>query len=769
MTISDDPTQQWSALQDHMEGFLEAWETGDNPPTIAEHLPQGNLALQVVAVVELIKIDLDHRHARNLWHPLEWYAQKYPEMLHAGEPPIDLIYEEFQVRKSAGEEVSPQEYFERFPKNREALGRLLNCYDLQHTTSLAAGKPKEQFQPGDSLDDFDLLTRLGSGAFANVFLARQKSMQRLVALKVSADKGIEGQTLAQLEHPHIVRVYDQRRLPERKLRLLYMQYAPGGSLQDAVYRVRRTPPAERTGQLLIETVDEALQRAGYDPPESSAHRRRVGQGTWPETVCRIGIQLAQALDYAHRRGILHRDVKPANVLLTAECTAKLADFNISFASQLDGASPAAYFGGSMAYMSPEQLEACNPEHERQPDSLDGRADLFSLAAMLWELLYGARPFSDEGLTGSWSSTLLELTRRRRTEQPRWPETVRPDELTRSITQVLTKALAPDSEQRHPDGAEMARELALCLQPKAKQLLEVPRGGLRRFARAWPLVAAILVILLPNIGAAIFNFFYNLYTIVPEIARLEAGKPGPHLSEVEILAIFYRVCTILNSVYFALGAVLVWLIIGPAASMVTAVNPDPERVIRARSRSLYLGHVAAAFGTVLWLTSGITFPAAMHLNVGAMQPIYKYFFASMTLCGLIAAAYPYLLTTYLVTHVFYPVMLRQAPTTEEDERQLAAVPEQWAFYQACAVLVPFMGMGMFIFRGIEQTAAHQAALIALILSGILGFIAARWIHKKIEQDIAALLAAIRPIDASSMTDTAIAFSATRTSGTKTSKG
>src|SRR6185503_2925495 len=158
-----------------------AWESGSEPPTLRDFLPQGNLALQVVAVVELIKIDLEQRHQRGLWHPLEWYAEKFPEMLHAGEPPCDLIYEEYHVRKSAGDEVDPQEYFQRFPNNRESLARL-------------------------------------------------RSMQRIVALKISADKGTEGQTLAQLDHPHIVRVYDQRRLPERKLRLLYMQYAPGGSL-----------------------------------------------------------------------------------------------------------------------------------------------------------------------------------------------------------------------------------------------------------------------------------------------------------------------------------------------------------------------------------------------------------------------------------------------------------------------------------------------------------------------------------------------------------
>ncbi|MET8877755.1 hypothetical protein ABZW16_38080, partial [Nocardia sp. NPDC004604] len=96
----------------------------------------------------------------------------------------------------------------------------------------------DQIQIGQRIDDFDLLTGLGSGAFARVFLARQRSLQRLVAVKISADHGTEPQTLAQLDHDYIVRVFDQRLLGSedardpamRRLRLLYMQFLPGGTL-----------------------------------------------------------------------------------------------------------------------------------------------------------------------------------------------------------------------------------------------------------------------------------------------------------------------------------------------------------------------------------------------------------------------------------------------------------------------------------------------------------------------------------------------------------
>ena len=123
--------------------------------------------------------------------------------------------------------------------------------------------------------------------------------------------------------------------------------------------------------------------------------------------------MAAALEYAHQRGVLHRDVKPANVLLAADGSPKLVDFNVSFSSKLEGATPAAYFGGSLAYMSPEQIEAYNPDHDRKPDDLDGRSDVYSLGVVLWELLTGSRPFGEEHLEGSWNETLKHLTARRK--------------------------------------------------------------------------------------------------------------------------------------------------------------------------------------------------------------------------------------------------------------------------------------------------------------------------------------------------------------------
>src|SRR5207249_10968548 len=188
--------------------------------------------------------------------PLELYTVDFPELLENGEPPCDLIYEEYHIRRTAGETVTPRDYYQRFPRSADALRRLMGTEDFSASTQLGAARRIEGFAAGQKLDDFDLLFELGKGAFGSVFLARQVSMQRMVALKVSADKGNEPQTLATLDHPNIVRVYDQRSLPAQRVRLLYMQFAPGGTLAEVVRRVRQSPPAARTGSIIVEAVNE---------------------------------------------------------------------------------------------------------------------------------------------------------------------------------------------------------------------------------------------------------------------------------------------------------------------------------------------------------------------------------------------------------------------------------------------------------------------------------------------------------------------------------
>src|SRR5262245_46030029 len=229
----DSASRFWADVGDRLEGFAKSWDTSSEPPEIQSFLPSADSSAFKMTLVELIKLDLDRRLQRNIDLPLEDYLRSFAVLTDGGLP-FDLVYEDFHLRRQAGRPVDPADYYRRFPSIADQLARLLDSSVLGHSTSVVSSVPPIRLEPGSRIDDFDLLALLGEGQFAQVFLARQCSMQRLVALKVSASRGAEAQTLAQLDHPHIVRVYDQRFLPDQRLQLVYMSYLPGGTLQQVL-------------------------------------------------------------------------------------------------------------------------------------------------------------------------------------------------------------------------------------------------------------------------------------------------------------------------------------------------------------------------------------------------------------------------------------------------------------------------------------------------------------------------------------------------------
>ena len=257
----DPATRVWGAVSDHLGAFARAWEAG-SPPDLRAFVPAGPPEVRRLVLVELVKLDLDSWLQRGTPRPVEEYLGAFPELADGGGPPCDLLYEDFHLRRQAGRDPNPVDYYRRFPGRAAELARLLGGTCPARSTSVFAARAPAAVEPGGRLDDFDLLALLGQGQFARVFLARQRSMQRLVALKVSACRAAEAETLAQLDHPHIVRVYDQRVLEDREIQLVYMPYLPGGTLGEVLAHIRKVPAAERAGRTLLEAVDVSLIRRG---------------------------------------------------------------------------------------------------------------------------------------------------------------------------------------------------------------------------------------------------------------------------------------------------------------------------------------------------------------------------------------------------------------------------------------------------------------------------------------------------------------------------
>ncbi|MBL9125565.1 MAG: serine/threonine protein kinase [Planctomycetaceae bacterium] len=722
-------SQTWRALSARVEEWVAAWDQADAPPELDRCLPAEPAGLRRLCLVELIKVDLEYRQRRPEWRkPLERYALDFPEL--AGtRMPSDLIYEEYHVRRQAGEAVEATEYFERFPTQAAELRRLLGLEAPHLTTALFQTEKATQLNPGEQIDDFDLLARLGQGAFATVFLARQRSMQRLVALKVSADRGAEPQTMAQLDHPHIVRVYDQRQLRDRKLRLLYMQYIAGGTLQDVVEYVRQIPLEARSGATFLAAVDACLDRRGETPPAESPLRERLRRATWAEAVCWLGARLASALHYAHGQGVLHRDIKPANILLAGDATPKLVDFNISHSSKLDGATPAAYFGGSLAYMSTEQLEACHPALERQASDLDGRTDVFSLGVVLWELLTGYRPFIDRPLDGSWADNLSQLLATRAAGPDPQRVAQLPAQLPPGLDQVLLACLATDRDVRVGSGAELARQLELCLRPQVQRLVRPPQRGWRYWVRRQPMLMLLSAALALNAVASVVNIYYNWAAVVATLPP-------------QARSIFRdRQIMTLNVITYSLGIgiciLTAWPVLKAFARLRRGEPLPAEQLPRLRRRCLRLGEWIAYTVFALWAALGTV--VAYGLREYLQPTHYLHLTLSHVLCGLIAATLEYFVLTFLCARALYPWLVRPGTESLLDLEELASMGRRIWIYFGLAVSVPFLSVLLLVY--IDTPLQRVAALLGLV--GFAGFALAFRLTLSIRHDLAALAQVASP--------------------------
>lgn len=726
----------WEQLSDRVDALCTAWSTATEPPMLAEFLPLEPANLRRLTLLEVIKVDLEYRWTDGRWpKQIEQYVADFPELSAEGHVPCDIIYEEFHIRKQRGDAVKSEEYFERFPDLVDELRRLFDLESPEQTAALVPTEKMPTFESGQTVDDFELLRPLGKGAFATVFLARQKSMQRMVALKISRDRGFEPQTLAQLDHQNIVRVYDQRQLADQKIRLLYMQYVAGGTLQSVIEHSRSVPAPLRSGATMLAAIDQSLSEKGEQPPTDSMTRHKLQRANWAEVVCWLGARLASALEYAHQRGVLHRDVKPANVLVGADGHPKLADFNISF-SKLDGATPAAYFGGSLAYMSPEQLEACDPAHSRQPDELDGRSDVYSLAVLLWEAMTGRRPFSEDSLK-TWSKALGKMSTVRRAGVTKEAIAQVPRECPARVVDVLLKALEPDMAKRHESAGEFARDLDLCLQPRAHRLLR-NRSSWRAVLKRHPVASSLGIGLLPNIVMCIINIVYNQNEIIRSL--------GPE-DQSSFLSLLLKV----NVVSYAIGLTYIcWprrTVFGELVRLARGEKVDPPPSVESVKRLLLMGYHTAVITALLWTLSGFIIPAWTQLGAGPLSQLgaahYRHFIVSNLLCGMITATQSYYVVTFLNVRLCYPWLIQSRMGRGDEPNLAAGVIRRNRIFLGLTFSVPFLALFALVFLHMGEETVNLIVIGALGGIGIIGCGLGYLLDLTIRSDLGALAGAMSP--------------------------
>ena len=325
----------------------------------------------------------------------------------------DLIYHEYLLRVELGESPDWKEYPRDFPGSAERL-QYLRQADQLVAQALDASHRAEAATA--HLDDYELLEELGRGGMGVVFKARQKSLNRLVAVKMlrtgKASNGRErkrfkneAEAVARLQHPNIVQIYEVGEADGRQF--LSLEFVEGQSL---ARHLDGTPLAARQAASLVET-------------------------------------LGRALHYAHEKQVIHRDLKPSNVLIAGTLgrgIPKVTDFGL--AKQLDDRADTLTVAilGTPSYMAPEQVDA-------KIGTPDRRTDVYGLGAILYELLTGRPPFRAE----SPLQTLKHVAE----AEPARPRLLNPA-VPRDLETVCLKCLEKDPAHRYDSAAALADDLAV---------------------------------------------------------------------------------------------------------------------------------------------------------------------------------------------------------------------------------------------------------------------------------------------------------------------
>lgn len=629
------------------------------------------------------------------------------------------IVEEVTNKLAAGESIDLEVYRRQYPAYADQIDRLANTLhvlgDLARCAEARPSIQPEVHSHGDSvsvpLGDYRILREIGRGGMGVVYEAEQISLGRRVALKVLPFAAVldqrqlarfknEAQAAAHLQHTNIVPVFAVG--CERGVHYYAMQFIEGQTLAEVIAALglaqgqksehgqasgssnlasqlasgKFAPPKKRAGSLEA-TVDRASQREpradSATKPEDQAERKdAVASDTAPiaelstkdatrqpayfRTVAQLGIQVAEALDYAHRRGIVHRDIKPSNLLLDSTGNPWVADFGLALVESDPGLTMTGDILGTLRYMSPEQALA-------KRVVVDHRTDIYSLGVTLYELLtlQPAYPGRDR----------QELLRQIAFEDPK-----RPSKINRAVPPdletIVLKATVKNPAERYATAQELADDLRRYLDDKP---IQARRPSFAQLAIKWSRrhraivqsIAATLIVAVVIAGALLWRErSRTLANFRESQANLKLARQNAQRAETEAE-------TARQATEFLVGLFEV------EAGGALGKHENPERTLRAEFVAARLGvaHLLAARGNLdraetLYRKTITRFEEYLPADYVLLDIAKSHLGECLTLAGNHKEAEPLLIESYLaIKQVLGP----------HDKRAREALDRVIAFYDA----------------------------------------------------------------------------------------
>ena len=416
-----------------------------------------------------------------------------------GRDPIDRLADSVVGRLRAGELPNAAEYQTRYPELASQVGVLLPALiELEQNASVDRAEMSRSFATGDAprqLGEYTIVREIGRGGMGVVYEAVQESLGRHVALKVFQSSSLSGAHLerfrreakaaGRLHHTNIVPVYGVGE--QAGVHYYVMQFIRGQSVNliiDELGRLRCQQVASAVVrrdslEAHVPRRDDAIPGNAYSsgataPTELSSS---AAGAAFYRSVARVGLQVAEALDYAHSHGVLHRDIKPSNLLLDGHGTVWITDFGLAKSEGSNDLTETGDVVGTLHYMAPERLDGRS----------DRRSDIYGLGATLYELV-ALRPPYKAAARAKLIQNILHA--------PAAPLRRYDNAVPRDLETIIVKALAKEPGERYADARQMADDLRLFLSDRSirsRRTTAVER--IWRWRRRNPELAAITAALI----------------------------------------------------------------------------------------------------------------------------------------------------------------------------------------------------------------------------------------------------------------------------------